>query len=130
MRISALIDRLWTDILSQPWAVGLTAAVVMGLAFLAAVGLVVLARKAERALRRFVRECRQDADVRRRARLVTREPGRALAAVDDRALWHEAPPLEARPRCAPRHPDAFEIYRAISLATQFCREAADRKDAA
>lgn len=47
MRISALVNRIWGDIAAQPVAVGLLAAVIVAVVFLAAVGLVVIARRIE-----------------------------------------------------------------------------------
>jgi hypothetical protein len=119
MRLSALVARVWGDITAQPVAVALAVATALTLVTLAAVGLVVLGRRATRSIGQW----RSASAWQRSARLAAREPGRALAASDDRAIWHEA-----APRPLPK-PDKYQIYAVLAEATRLCIEAADRRDA-
>jgi len=105
MRICALIARLYGDIAHQPLALGLLMAVVCVLSVLSAVGVVELLNRAEDRVR---------------ARLDTREPGRALAD-DDRDQWREAEPEP--------EPLAAQIATVLAIAETDCRQAAQQREA-
>lgn len=128
MLIRDWIQRIGGDIAHDPLAavivlsLGIVCCWAMAHGFL---GAIEDARRTLKAARAWLKQ----RDWNRSARLAVREPGRALAADDDHAIWREAEPApqpdhQPRPRCAPRQPTAFEIYQVHAAATQLCRQAA------
>jgi len=129
MLIRDWVQRIGGDIAHDPLAATITLALAAVCCWAMAYGLLGAiedARRATRTLRAWLNHRRLD----KPTRLAVREPGRALAADDDRAIWRETQPAQPepdpqpRPRCTPRQPTAFEIHQLHATATQLCRQAA------